>query len=125
MKIKEVADKFNLTNDTLRYYEKVGLIGPINKNRSGIRDYDEMDLRRIEFIKCMRQAGLSIDILKRYVDLFDQGDKTVNERRKLLEDQRAVLKEKIEKMQEAYELLNYKIKMYNENKLDEFLKGGK
>lgn len=125
MKIKEVAEKFDLTNDTLRYYEKVGLIGPIKKNNSGIRDYGEADLNRIEFIKCMRSAGLPIEVLKKYVDLFDAGEDTVLERRKLLENQRDILKEKIDKMNAAYDRLNYKIKMYNENKLDDLLRGGK
>ena len=125
MTIKEVAEKFGLTNDTLRYYEKVGLIGPVKKNKSGIRDYSEGDLNRIEFIKCMRSAGLSIEVLKKYVDLFDEGADTVGERRKLLEDQRDILKEKIDKMNEAYDRLNYKIKMYNENKLEDLLKEGK
>ena len=123
MTIKEVAEKFELTNDTLRYYEKVGLIGPVKKNDSGIRDYDEVDLKRIEFIKCMRLAGLSIAVLKKYVDLFDKGDETVVERRKLLETQRDILKQKIDKMNEAYDRLNYKIKMYDENRLDVLLKG--
>ncbi len=125
MTIKEVAEKFGLTNDTLRYYEKVGLIGPVKKNKSGIRDYNEADLKRIEFIKCMRSAGLPIEVLKKYVDLFDEGADTVGERRKLLEDQRDILKEKIDKMNEAYDRLNYKIKMYNENKLEDLLKEGK
>ncbi len=83
MTIKEVASKFSLTNDTLRYYEKVGLIGPIKKNKSGIRDYQEEDLRRIEFIKCMRSAGIPIEILKKYVDLYDLGDSTKNELSKI------------------------------------------
>ena len=125
MTIKEVAEKFGLTNDTLRYYEKVGLIGPVKKNKSGIRDYSEGDLNRIEFIKCMRSAGLSIEVLKKYVDLFDEGADTTLERRRLLEEQRDILKEKIDKMNEAYNRLNYNIKMYNENKLDTLLKGGK
>ena len=63
MTIKEVGKMFDLSNDTLRYYEKVGLIGPIKKNKSGIRDYDEFDLKRIEFVKCMRGADLPIEVL--------------------------------------------------------------
>lgn len=57
--------------------------------------------------------------------MFDEGADTVGERRKLLEDQRDILKEKIDKMNEAYDRLNYKIKMYNENKLEDLLKEGK
>lgn len=122
MTIKEVALKFDMTNDTLRYYEKVGLIGPIKKNKSGVRDYSENDLKRIEFVKCMRNAEVPIAVLKKYMELYDAGSHTVKERKNLLEKQREVLKEKLDKMNDAYEKLNYKIKLYSENKLDELLK---
>lgn len=122
MTIGEVALEFSLSQDTLRFYEKKGLIGPIKKRSSGIRDYQEEDLRRIEFIKCMRDAEIPIDILKQYLDLFDEGDNTINMRRILLEEQRDILKNKILKMQEAFEKLNYKIDLYNKGKLDEYIK---
>lgn len=86
MTIKEVAEKFDMTNDTLRYYEKVGLVGPVKKNSSGIRDYSEEDLRRIEFIKCMRSAGISIEVLRKYVDLYGKGESTKLECQHLLEE---------------------------------------
>jgi DNA-binding transcriptional MerR regulator len=53
MRIAEVSELYGLSLDTLRYYERVGLIPPVNRNESGIRDYNELDLRRVEFIKCM------------------------------------------------------------------------
>ena len=121
MTIKEVAEKFNMTNDTLRYYEKVGLIGPIKKNSSGIRDYSEEDLKRIEFIKCMRSAGISIEVLKKYVDLYDEGESTKLERQHLLEEEQDKLEEKIRTMTEALDKLKYKIELYKTNKLDEYL----
>lgn len=120
MTIKEVAEKFNMTNDTLRYYEKVGLIGPIKKNSSGIRDYSEEYLRRIEFIKCMRSAGISIEVLKKYVDLYDEGESTKLARQHLLEEQEK-LEEKIKTMTEALDKLKYKIELYKTDKLDEYL----
>lgn len=121
MTIKEVSEKFSLTADTLRFYEKKGLIGPINKTSGGIRNYDENDLRRIEFIKCMREAELPIAVLKEYVDLFEKGESTVKERKRLLEEQREVLRTKIDNMQKAYERLNNKINLYNEGKLDKYI----
>lgn len=120
MTIKEVAEKVKLSQDTLRYYEKQGLIGPINKTSGGIRDYNENDLRRIKFIKCMRNAELPINILKKYVELFDKGDSTKDERKKLLLNQRDVLKQKIDNMNMAYELLNYKIELFYNGKIDEY-----
>lgn len=123
MTIKEVANKFDLTNDTLRYYEKVGLIGPINKSDSGIRNYNESDLKRIEFVKCMRSADLPIDVLVKYIKLYELGDTTLKERKELLEHQREILNEKIIEMQRAYERLNYKIDLYDRNMLDDKIGG--
>ena len=114
--IQEVAEKYDLSKDTLRYYEKEGLVGPIKKNKSGIREYQEQDLERIEFVKCMRSAGLSIAVLKEYMKLYDKGDSTKDVRLKLLEQERKALKQKIEHMQEAYQRLNYKIEYYKRGK---------
>ena len=75
MKIAEVSEQFGLSIDTLRYYERVGLIPPVNRNESGIRDYNELDLRRVDFIKCMRSAGLPVEVLIEYVGLVQKGDK--------------------------------------------------
>ena len=74
--------------DTLRYYERVGLIPPVNRNESGIRDYNELDLRRVDFIKCMRSAGLPIEVLIEYVALVQKGDKTIEARKEILIEQR-------------------------------------
>jgi len=70
MTIKEVSEKYGLSQDTLRYYEKIGLIPRISRNGSGVRDYTEEDCRWIEFIKCMRNAGVQIEALIEYVKLF-------------------------------------------------------
>ena len=121
MQISEVAKEFGLTTDTLRYYEREGLIGPIAKGKNGIRNYTEEDIKRIQFVKCMRAAGLEISFLKRYIKLFEEGDKTVKERRKILVEQRKILKEKLDAMQEAYNRLNYKIDLYDKNILDKNL----
>ena len=122
MTIKEVSKMYNLSPDTLRFYEKKGLIGPVKKTSGGIRDYEEDDLKRIEFIKCMRSAGIPVIVLKEYVDLFSAGDETIKERRKLLEEQKHILEDKIAKMQEAYEKLNKKIDMYYSGELEKYLK---
>ncbi len=121
MQISEVAKEFGLTTDTLRYYEREGLIGPISKGENGIRNYTEEDIKRIQFVKCMRAAGLEISFLKRYLQLFEGGDKTIKERREILVEQRKILKEKLDAMQEAYNRLNYKIDLYDKNILDKKL----
>lgn len=125
MTIKEVSLKFELSPDTLRYYEKAGLIDPVPKTKSGIRDYREQDLNRIEFIKCMREAGIPIEVLKQYLELYQKGEETLEERKKLLSDQREILGNKLKAYQQAYERLTFKIKLCEQNLLDENLNKNK
>jgi DNA-binding transcriptional MerR regulator len=82
MKIAEVSERYGVSSDTLRYYERIGLIPPVNRSESGIRDYNGIDVRRVEFIKCMRGAGLPIEALIEYVRLVQQGDQTIVARMK-------------------------------------------
>lgn len=114
MTISEVSKKYNITADTIRYYEKEGLIPAVPRNKNGIRDFDENSCGWIEFIKCMRSAGLEIETLKRYVSLFRQGTKTVKERKILLEEQREKLLKKQEDIKATLDRLNYKIEKYEE-----------
>ena len=81
MTIAEVSRQFDITPDTLRYYERIGLIPPVPRTKSGIRDYDQTSCSWIEFIKCMRAAGLQIEALIEYVALFQQGDSTIGARK--------------------------------------------
>lgn len=112
MKIKEVSERMALSQDTLRYYEKIHLIPPVKRTASGIREYDQQDLRWIEFIKCMRNAGLSIEALCEYVKLYQEGDSTTNQRMQILYQQRAALKDRLEAMHLTLERLNDKISLY-------------
>lgn len=112
MKIAEVSEQYNLSQDTLRYYERIGLIPPVNRSGNGIRDYSELDARRIEFIKCMRSAGLPIEVLIEYVGLVQQGDRTIEARKEILSEQRQRLADKIAEMQKVLDLLDHKIEVY-------------
>lgn len=101
MTIAEVSEKFGITQDTLRYYERIGLIPHVNRYKSGNRDYTKVDCNWIEFIKCMRSAGLPIEVLIEYVGLFQQGDVTVKARKGLLIEQRNQLIARIEEMRKT------------------------
>lgn len=114
MTIAEVGKKYDITPDTLRYYERIGLISDVPRTKNGIRDYDEKSCKRIEFIKCMRNAGVEIDILSKYISLIETGKSTVEERKKLLEDQREKLLAKQKTINETLDRLNYKIKIYKD-----------
>lgn len=117
MMIAEVSKKYDITADTLRYYERVGLIPPVNRNASGIRNYTEEDCNWVGFIKCMRSAGLSIEVLVEYVTMFQQGNSTIKARKELLIEQRRQLIERINEMKQTLERLDMKIDGYEEKVL--------
>jgi DNA-binding transcriptional MerR regulator len=118
MKIAEVSERYGISSDTLRYYERIGLIPAVNRNGSGIRDYNEIDVRRVEFIKCMRSAGLPIEVLIEYVALVQQGDQTIEARRDILIEQRKQLAAKMKDMQKTLDILDYKISVYENTFLE-------
>lgn len=119
MRIAEVAETYQITPDTLRYYERIGLLPRIRRNASGVRDYSEVDCGRIEFIKCMRGANVSIEALQAYMRLLDQGEDTVAERKAILEEQRDLAEARIAEMQAGLDRLNYKIENYGKMLEDE------
>ena len=112
MKIAKVSEQYGLSSDTLRYYERIGLLPPVNRSESGIRDYNELDIRRVDFIKCMRSAGLPIEVLIEYMGLVQQGDQTIEARKEILIEQRDLLAARMEEMQKTLDRLNYKIEVY-------------
>ena len=112
MKIAEVSERYGLSADTLRYYERVGLIPLVHRNEGGIRDYNELDLRRVDFIKCMRGAGLPVEVLIEYVGLVQQGDKTIGARKEILIEQREILVARMKEMQKTLDILDHKIEVY-------------
>jgi len=118
MLIAEVSKKYDLTQDTLRYYEKVGLIPRVKRNSKGVRDYTEDDCRWVDFIKCMRSSGLPVATLIEYVRLYQQGDETIAMRKNLLIEQRNQLSLKMEEMQKVLERLNGKIDTYEQTILE-------
>lgn len=109
MTISEVSQKFDISQDTLRYYERVGLIPRVNRNKSGIRNYTEVDCGWVEFIKCMRGAGLPVEVLIEYVALYQKGAETIEARKKLLTEQRQLLKKRTEEMLATLKRMDYKI----------------
>ena len=90
MKIAEVSEKYGLSVGYATLLRACRLIPTVNRNESGIRDYNELDLRRVDFIKCMRGAGLPVEVLIEYVALVQQGDKTIEARKEILKEQRAL-----------------------------------
>ena len=114
MTIAEVSRKYDISADTLRYYERIGLIPPVPRTRGGLRDYGEESCGWIQLLKCMRAAGVQIEALIEYVDLFQQGDATLDARKALLVEQRDQLVSRMAEMQASLDLLNQKIDRYEQ-----------
>lgn len=112
MTIKEVSEKFHITPDTLRYYERIGMIPSVNRTVGGIRDYQQADLDWVELALCMRNAGLPVETMIEYVRLFQEGDSTIPARLQLLREEKENLLEQKRKIDEMLGRLDYKIARY-------------
>ncbi len=117
MTIAEVSRQYGLSADTLRYYERIGLIPGVTRSKSGVRAYTEEDCRWVEFAKCMRGAGIQIEALIEYVALFQQGDATIEARKQILTEQRDQLQARIAEQQQTLDRLNAKIERYDQGLL--------
>ena len=114
MTIKEVSEHFGISQDTLRYYERVKMIPKVTRTSGGIRDYQEEDLKWVELALCMRSAGLPIEVMIEYLDLYQKGDETIPARMELLSNQMEVLQEQKKQLEATMNRLAYKISKYEE-----------
>ena len=112
MTIKEVSEKYDISQDTLRYYERVGLIPPVSRTAGGISNYNESDLGWVEHAICMRSAGVPIEALIEYVRLYQMGDSTIEARCQLLQEQLEALEEQKKQIEETMERLKFKVSRY-------------
>lgn len=112
MNIAQVSKKYGISADTLRYYEKIGLLPPVRRTPGGIRDYSPENCGWVEFIMCMRDAGVQIEALAEYVSLFQKGAHTSEKRKDILIQQRQKLIEQQEKIRLCIQRLDMKIENY-------------
>ena len=120
MTIKDISEQTDVSIDTLRYYERIGLIDPVERAPNGHRRYGEKDLLRVNFIKRLRATGMSISEMQHYVNLFRDGDSTITERRLILEAHKAVIQHQIDALYETIDFIDTKIERYiaQENELE-------
>lgn len=114
MNIKKVSDLTGVSADTIRYYERIGLIPPVTRNQSGIRDFTEREIGLLEFVRCFRKAGVSVEALIDYVTLLEEGEGTEEARLAILKEQAENLDARLEELRVARERLAYKIDNYQE-----------
>lgn len=117
MNIKQVSEKYNISSDTLRYWERIGAVPPVTRNSSGYRDYDQEDEQWIHWTNCMRKSGVSIERIIEYIDLFKQGECTIQARKTLLKDQLDIIATHQTELQKMYDLLDDKIEHYEDQML--------
>ena len=110
MTIKEVSQKYGVTEATLRYYEKEKILFPIER-KNGIRYYQEENLNNIEFVLCMRASGMSIERLKKYIALFEEKG-SAKKRKEILEEQKEDLVQQMKDLEEYLKILNQKLEYY-------------
>lgn len=112
MTIKQAAEKTGVSIDNLRYYERIGLIPPIPRNKSGVREYDERALHWIEFVLKFKQAGASLEAIIEYVQLAQSDHDTKEARREILLDVERDLEERMVKLSACMDTIKYKIENY-------------
>ena len=116
--IQQVADKTGLSAHTLRYYEKIGLIQAVDRAQNGHRRYSPGDVGWLDFLKCLRSTGMPVREVKRYSELFEDGDATLAERRELLETHRARIQADLRELMANLDAINYKIAYYQDLEAD-------
>ena len=112
MTIKEASEITGVSIDNLRYYERIGLIPPIPRNKSGIRDYNEESIKWIKFVLKFKKAGMSLEAISEYIKLAHLGESTKKARRDILIELKESLEERIKELQECLDVANYKINNY-------------
>ncbi|QMS97121.1 stress response transcriptional regulator NmlR [Streptococcus equinus] len=121
MNIKKVSEQTGVSADTIRYYERIGLLPRVRRNKSGIRDFSEQDIATLEFIRCFRRAGMSVESLIEYMNLVEQGEGTEEARMHLLQEQRDKLEARIDELLATRNRMDYKIKNYQNILLENVL----
>ena len=112
MRIGEVSKITGLSEHTLRFYEKSGLLPMLAKRRGGVRDFCENDLRALGIIECLKKTGMTLAEIRQYMEWNAQGDKTIKQRYDMFIQRRDAVMQQMNDMQKTLEMVNYKIKYY-------------
>ena len=115
MNIKEASERTGVSSAAIRYYEKEGLIPTIDRSDIGNREIDDRILRRIKFAKQMRDAGMTIENLRHYIQLFDAQEDNTKEQIDLLQAQLVEMEERRDDIQAAIDHLHYKLAHYDDH----------
>jgi DNA-binding transcriptional MerR regulator len=106
--VGEMAKKINVAPSTLRYYDKEGLLPFVERSEGGIRMFKDADFEWLLVIECLKQTGMPIKEIKRFIDWCIIGDTTIAQRKELIQKQREVVVARIQEMNETLQMLDYK-----------------
>jgi DNA-binding transcriptional MerR regulator len=112
--IQDAATETGVSRDTLRYYEKIGILPGIARSQSGHRRFSDNDMGWIKLVQCLRATGMPIEDLHAYAELMQQGDATAEDRLQILQDHRRRIKADMAELATALELVDRKISGYDE-----------
>ncbi|MCS8569783.1 MerR family transcriptional regulator [Pediococcus pentosaceus] len=113
MKISDVSKKFNISIQTLRYYEREGLIPAIHRDSNGVRDYQKDELYWIHYVQVLRNSGVTVASIKKYVGLVQKGSETREQRKQILFEQRQALLKKRTQIDDALKHMDIKLESYD------------
>ena len=111
--IQEVSRKTGLSAHTLRYYEKEGLLGVVERSRSGFRQYTDADLEVLGGICCLKNTGMSLQEIARFLALSREGDRTLRQRVELLQAHRNEVLTRMAEMQTYLDQVSRKLDYYS------------
>lgn len=110
--VGQMAKRLGVAPSTLRYYDKEGLLPYVERSEGGIRVFKESDYEWLSIIECLKQSGLSIKEIRRYIDLCRQGDATISQRLQLFVNRRRAVQQQMAQLQKTLDLLDYKLWFY-------------
>lgn len=116
---QEMSTMTEVSISTLRYYERIGLLDPVERLGNGHRRYDGKDVLRVNFLKRLRATGMTISEMQYYVELFRQGDVTLDERLDILRQHREVVLAHIDALRDTVDLLDFKIERYEQQQAEQ------
>ena len=124
--IQEVSQRTGLSAHTLRYYEKEGLIASVDRSPGGFRQYTDEDLESLGLVCCLKNTGMSLQEIQRFVSLTREGDETLEKRVELLRECRENVLQRMSELQKNLDKLNWKMNFFSEKlKAYEARKAGK
>jgi Predicted transcriptional regulators len=112
--IKDAAKESRLTTHTIRYYEQEGLLPSIDRDKNGNRIFKDSDIEWLLFVRCLRETGMSIEEMKYFVKLSMEGEHTLEDRKRILQQHRRSIEDKIEQMKHYLKKIDEKMTCYND-----------